>query len=282
MSTNAIVKIQTATIENVSFSEAKRNKQGGIGVSIKYAGQNMQLRLPKMSVPGGLSQRDNEQTGGTSYSLAVTLKGCDSYAKERSSGTDDISKLYNFLLDLDAKVIQTAVENSSKWFGKKRGEESIRDSFKSILSVSQDKVDDQWVPNGKYAPSLRVKVPVYEGRVDMDAIDPKGNPIYITPDSLTSLFPKGVETGLCVTGSIYVVGQSFGVTWRIRHAQVFPSVRQTAASIFMDEENLDEEEEAPAQMEVSQSQVEEPAPAPAVAEAPATTAGRKRRVAVPT
>ena len=81
MSTNAIVNASTASIENVSFSEAKRNKQGGLGVSIKYDNQPFQLRLPKMAFPGGLLQREDEKTGNVSYSLIGSLKGCDPYAK---------------------------------------------------------------------------------------------------------------------------------------------------------------------------------------------------------
>ncbi len=63
MSTNAIVNIKNANIDRVTFGEAKRNKQGGIGVSIRYDNQNLQLRLPRMAFPGGLIQRQDEKSG---------------------------------------------------------------------------------------------------------------------------------------------------------------------------------------------------------------------------
>jgi hypothetical protein len=285
MSTNAIVNASNATIAQVSFTEAKRNKQGGLGVSFKYDNQNFALRLPRMAFPGGLLQREDEKSGNVSYSLIGSLKGCDPYAKARSTGDDDMSKLYNFLLDLQEKLIQTATENSSKWFGKKRGEESIRDSFneRSILSVSSDKNGDEYVPNGKYPPSFRLKIPVYDGRIAMDAVDASTKPIFLTLDSLRSVFPKGVAANLIVSGSVYIIGQSFGVTWKVTLAQVFPQTRLTAASAFEavpDEEAAEDSATADDAPPAQESQaVDVP-----VTESPAEAApapGRKRRVAVP-
>jgi len=286
MSTNAIVNVTNALIDRVSFTEAKRNKQGGLGVSLKYDGQNFALRLPRMNFPGGLLQREDEKSGNVSYSLIGSLKGCDPYAKERSAGEDDMSKLYNFLLDIQTKLIQAATENSVKWFSKKRGEESIRDSFndRSILSVSSDKVGDGYVPNGKYPPSFRLKIPVYDGRIAMDVVDSTTKPVYLTLESLRSVFPKGVGANLIVSGSVYIIGQSFGVTWRVSMAQVFPQTRLTAASAFEAVPDADDEDadEAP-----TESQPEVPAVADAP-EAPSESAGgapapagRKRRVAAP-
>lgn len=280
MSTNAIVSVTNANSALLSFSEAKRNKQGGLGVSFKYDNQNFSLRLPRMAFPGGLLQREDEKTGNVSYSLIGSLKGCDPYAKARSVGDDDMSKLYNFLLDLQEKLILAAAENSTKWFGKKRGEESIRDSFneRSILSVSSDKVGDEYTPNGKYPPSFRLKIPVYDGRISMDVVDSSTKPVLLTLESLRSVFPKGVAANLIVSGSVYIIGQSFGVTWRVSMAQVFPQTRLTAASAFeavAEEEAPTETEEAPAQ----ETPAEE---APVTESSPAVpAAGRKRRVAAP-
>jgi hypothetical protein len=284
MSTNAIVNASNANIALLSFTEAKRNKQGGLGVSFKYDNQNFALRLPRMAFPGGLLQREDEKSGNVSYSLIGSLKGCDPYAKARSTGDDEMSRLYNFLLDLQEKLIQAATENSTKWFGKKRGEESIRDSFneRSILSVSSDKNGDEYIPNGKYPPSFRMKIPVYDGRISMDAVDASTKPIFLTVDSLRSVFPKGVAANLIVSGSVYIIGQSFGVTWRVSMAQVFPQTRLTAASAF--EAVPDEEAEEENTENVTPAQEVEVAVEVPAMEAPAESApvpNRKRRVAAP-
>lgn len=298
MSTNALVlPVSKLDINRVSFVVGQAKNGRNPSINIKYDGQNFQMRLPRMKFPGGVLIRDTEQNDSKTYTLIGSLSGCDPYAKEHSTSTDDTAKFYNFLLDLEEKIIAAAVENSVKWFGKKRSEEAIRDGFKKLMRVSVDKVDGEYVPNGKYPPSLTIKVPVYDGRVSMDIIDNRGNPIYVTPASLTSVFPKAVESNLVVSGSIYIIaGGGFGVTWRLNYAQVFPQARVTAASVFADdiEEEEDETVSAPAStpaparaltsdetaLDVEIPDLPEDAPAPApVPETPAPS-GRKRRVAV--
>jgi hypothetical protein len=245
MSTNAIVNVRNIDINRVSFLIGQAKNGRNPPVSIKYDGQNLQLRLPRMSFPGGVLMRETE--GNTSYTLIGSLKGCDPYGKERAPETDDTAKFYNFLMDMEEKIIAAAVEHSVKWFGKKRSEEAIRDGFKHLMRLSVDKKDGEYVPNGKYPPSITVKVPVYDNRVNTDIIDTKGNPVYVTPASLNSVFPKAVEANLVVSASIYIIaGGGFGVTWRLTYAQVFPQMRQTARNVFMDEEeeHVEETQEA--------------------------------------
>lgn len=234
MSTTATINVSSADSSLLSITEGKKNARGGIAAGFKYDNQNFQLRMPRMAFPGGLLQREDENSGNVSYKLIGSLKGCDPFGQQRATGDDDMSKLYNFLLDVKEKLIQTAVENSAKWFGKKRGEESIRDSFndRSILSLSSDKVGDSYVPNGKYPPSFTMKIPVWDGRVTMDIVDNMKKQVHLTPDSLKSVFPKGIEANLIVDGSIYVIGQSFGVSWRIKNGQIFQKTRVTSADLF--------------------------------------------------
>jgi len=170
-----------------------------------------------------------------------------------------------------------------------RSEEAIRDAFKPILSVSTDKVDGEYVPNGKYPPSFRAKVPVYDNRVSTEIAQASRNPVtYVTPESLTSIFPKGVEANLVVSGSIYAIaGGGFGVTWRLTAAQQFPRFAGTAAQMFHDRRAFTavEDEETPDSGSGSCSENDEdegyggqaqsesaPAPAPAP-----TSAARSRR-----
>jgi hypothetical protein len=289
---NGPIHSNSINVSDVTFQVGQPKAGRNPPISIKYNGNNLLIRLPRVGYPGGCLVREGE-TGAKTYTLIGSLKGADPYAKERSTGGDDIGKLYNLLKDLDEHIIKAAVENSAKWFGKKRSEEAIRDAFKPILSVSTDKVDGEYVPNGKYPPSFRIKIPVYDNRVSTEIVDAHRNPVtYVTPESLTSIFPKGVEANLAVSGSIYVIaGGGFGVTWRLTAAQVFPQVRRTAADMFDDESNApptvveDEETQAPTQTQTqndedsgyggSQAQQSEQAPAPA----PAVRQPRRRPAA---
>ena len=256
MSTNAIISTRNLDISRVSFVVGQAKNGRNASINIKYDGQNIGIRLPRLAFPGGVLSRTDDKTGSVGYSLMGTMKGADPYGKERANDADDIGKLYNFLLDLNEKIVQSATENSVKWFGKKRSEEAIRDGMKALMRLSVDKVDGEYIPNGKYPPSMVLKVPVYDGRVNVDIVDSKGNPTYVTPQSLSGVFSKGVEANIAVSASIYVMaGGGFGVTWRVSHAQVFQQSRVTAASIFSDSIQ-DEDEDAPT------DQVPAPAPSP--------------------
>lgn len=250
-------------------------------INMKHEGQSFQLRLPgKIKIPSGLWVREDQQTGVKSYTLSVPLDGCDKFGKDRSTDGSDNGALFNFLLDLEEAVVQQALENSTKWFGKKRSLEAIRDSFSKIVSVSTDLVNGERVPNGKYPPSFRVKIPVYDGSVKSDIADGNGNPIYATPDSIVSVFPKGVSASLVISGSVYTIsGGSFGVTWKLTFARVYPQTKLTAKDVFKDETADEEDQDEEAQVEDAPAQVAAPVVETVQTEEPVqekTTSRRKK------
>lgn len=164
--------------------------------------------------------------------------------------------------------------------------------MKQFISPSVEKVDGAWVASGKYPPSLKMKVPVYDGRVAMDVTDSTGRPVEVTTDNLQQVFPKRVEASVVVSPGIYVSGQGFGVTWRVSYAKVSPPQRTTAADIFRDEidqevktatavpiQQDDQEEAEIEQEEVSVPMMEESPSAPP-APVPAAAAAKNRRRAV--
>jgi len=276
------ISIRNLDINKVSFVPGPAKPGRNPSINLKYDGQNMQILVPRLGFPGGVMVRTDDKSGATTYTLMGTLTGCDNYAKERAPDGTDVQKFYNFLVDLEERIISAAVENSVKWFGKKRSEEGIREGFNRVIGTSKDNVDGEWVPNGKYPPSFKAKVPVYDGRVSTEIVDGNRNPLYATPESLTSIFRKGVEGNLVVSGSIYVIaGGGFGVTWRLNTAQVFARAQLSAADIFSveDDEGATPVGDVPDVADVEESQrpstPQDQATSPVAPVAPA----RKRRVA---
>ena len=289
MATNAIITSANLDISKVTFGEIRMNKAGGKSVPIKYNGQNLQFRVPKMMYPMGINIKDTD-SGATTYQLSATLKGCDPYAKERASADlGDVGNLYNFLLDMQEKLLDTAAANSGRWFGKTRDRNVLSALMKSFISPSVEKVNGEWVPSGKYPPSFRMKVPVYDGVVSMSVVDGTGKPVEVDTENIASVFPKRVEASLAISPSVYVSGQGFGVTWRVTHARVSPPNRLTAADVFADE--IDEEvsvkpvaRSSPVQEEEHEEEHEEeevsvPVATPAPAPAPSVGVKNRRRAA---
>jgi len=293
MSTNAIISQSNLDINKITFGDIRMNKAGGKSIPIKYNGQNLQIRLEKATYFQGVNVK--ETPNGTSYEMKLSLRNCDPYAKDRANAdAGSIGTLYNFLLDLQEKVIQEAVKNSKKWFGKDRSEPLVRETMKLFLAPSVERVNGEWVPSGKYPPGLKMKVGVYDGRVAMDVADHTGKPIAVDVDNITEVFPKRVEASVAVTPSIYVTGTGFGVTWRVTFARVSPPQRMTAADVFKDE--IEEESKNPpaaagayeygttetTEEEHQEEEVSVPFVETAPAPAPAPTAPKsRRRVAAP-
>lgn len=288
MATIAIVSSSNLDINKVTFGDIRLNKAGGKSVPIKYNGQPLQIRLEKTSYPMGVNVKDTEN--GTSYTMSLTLKGCDPYAKERAGPElGSTGNLYNFLQDLQTKVLDSAEQNSSKWFSKTRSRSVLEDTMKMFISPSVEKVNGEWVPSGKYPPSLKMKVPVYDGRVAMDVTDSLGKPVEVTTENIQQVFPKRVDASVVVSPGIYVSGQGFGVTWRVSYAKVSPPQRTTAADIFRDEieqevntatavpiQEIEEGEVEQEEMTVPMMEETPTAPAPA----PAPAAKNRRRAVV--
>lgn len=283
MSTIAIVSSSNLDINKVSFGDIRLNKAGGKSVPIKYNGQPLQIRFDKTVYPMGVRVTENEN--GTTYNMSLTLKGCDPYAKDRAGPeAGSVGTLYNFLQDLQKKILDTAETNSTKWFGKSRSRSVLEDTMKQFISPSVEKVNNEWVASGKYPPSLKMKVPVYDGRVAMDVTDSYGKPVEVTTDNIKSVFPSRVEASVVVSPGIYVSGQGFGVTWRVSYAKVSPPQRTTAADIFRDEIEQEVstatavpmEETEVEQEEISVPMMEETPTAPPTP-APAASAQKNRR-----
>ena len=288
MATIAIISSANLDISKISFGDIRLNKAGGKSVPIKFNGQPLQIRLEKTAYPMGVNVKENEN--GISYTMSLTLKGCDAYAKERAGPeTGGVGNLYNFLQDLQMKVLDSAETNSVKWFGKTRSRSVLEDTMKQFISPSVEKVNGEWVASGKYPPSLKMKVPVYDGRVAMDVTDSTGRPVEVTPDNIGQVFPKRVEASVVVSPGIYVSGQGFGVTWRVSYAKVSPPQRTTAADIFRDEieQELNTTTAAPIQQdpqeyhedEAEQEEISVPFVETPTAPAPAPAAKNRRRVA---
>lgn len=290
MATNAIIPATSLDASKVTFGDIRMNKAGGKTVPIKYNGQNLQIRIPEDTYPMGINIKEGEN--GTTYTMSLALKGCDPFAKEQAGADAGLhGKLYNFLLDMQDRLLSAAEANSSKWFGKSRNRSVLEELMKQFVSPSVEKVNGEWVPTGKYPPSFRMKVPVYNGEVTMDVVNGEGKPVEITTDNLAQVFPKRFRASLVVSPSVYVSGQGFGVTWRVSFARVVPPQRLTAAQVFADEiqeevktaaasgftgENYDQEqvEETEQEIEVEETPTAPPAPAPTPA-----AAKNRRRVA---
>jgi hypothetical protein len=239
---NRTQPIKSINVEDITFQVGKAQAGRSPSVAMKLKGQPFNIGLRNMRAPGGMNRRENEGAPDA-FTLMVSLPGCPrdglglATAEAVADGSGDLTDaqaFYNFLRALEPKMLAAATESSAKWFGRTRTQAAVEDGLKRLVNISSTKVGGDYVPNGKYDPSFRVKIPIYDNQVKCAVEDSSKNPVYLgSPDDLMTAFPKGAGLNLVLSGNIYILaGGGFGVTWRLGAAQVFPPSRPRLTDFF--------------------------------------------------
>lgn len=213
-----IKTFNTFDINNLVFSAIRKNASGGKMSYINVAGGGKaHFELPVLRTPFGLSSYTDQKTNVTSYSLDISL---------------DDQTILDQLKAIENRVLDHVCNHSDEFLGKKYSSDVIRDVlFKSCVRESKD---------GKYAPTLKLKILTRDGKFVPEAYD--------TTKCITSLdtLQKGQRVKTIVDfNQIWVVDNKFGITVRLLQALLFPT-NQLKGCVFDDfvEEVVDEEEDA--------------------------------------
>ena len=292
----------TYKLSDVDIASTKLNKSGGKSANILYKPTKKALYL-NMQVPlltwGATSFKD-PQSGKETFDLALQFP-----RKDYSSAETD--KLLANMQALENKIKTEAIQNSMAWFNKKTmTPEVIEALWTPMLKYPKDPATGE--PDVTKAPTLKVKMPCWEGKFDCEIYDPAGNMLF--PDLRSGatpieLIPKGVNiVAIIQCGGLWFANGKFGCTWRLFQAVVQPKpsmkgkclisvsadLTPVAAAVVssmtsppqanddddeqgvevQDDEEEEEQDDAPA---VVEAPVPAPAPAPViVAPAPAVVA----------
>ena len=80
----------------------------------------------------------------------------------------------------------------------------------------------------------------------MDIIDDEDNDVILkSPSDLPDAFGKGCGASIIAQGSIYIIGQGFGLTWKPSFVKVSKRRRQTARDLFREDQDDGEKVSAP-------------------------------------
>jgi hypothetical protein len=131
-------------------------------------------------------------------------------------------ELQAMMAELEEKIVNDAFANSRDWFGKKYSSlEVVKEFWTPILKYPKNKEDGSY--DTTRAPTIKVKLPFWDGQAKFDLFDLKSNPIYPndsgpTPDELVQKGSNVCCTLLC--GGVWITGSKFGVTWKLSQAAV--------------------------------------------------------------
>ena len=158
-----ITKFSNFTTDIVHFGAAKPNSRGGKNVPLfDKNGNKLVLALPK-SACWGMNENVDEASGRKSYSVNLRLSN-------GSTITDTFKTFEDW-------VVSECVSHGKEWFGKSNmSEDVVRALFYPVLKYPKDKSSGE--PDTDRDPSVKLKVPYWEGDFKTELYNMKGEPLY--------------------------------------------------------------------------------------------------------
>ena len=224
-----ITKAKTFQPTQVAYKPPKVNTRGGKNVQCQLNGHPIVLQFPLM-LTWGVNERVDEQSGRVSYDMALQ------FGKDSAS----VVKFQEALRQFQEKVLNDAVSKSREWFGKAKLSREVAEAMMYPILKYPKKKDGSGEPDYERYPTLKLKVPYWDGKFNVELYDLKKKALYL-PRIPGALGPQGDKTpvdvipkashvkGLLACTGVWMAGGRFGVTWKLMQAGVRPPVRIVGA-----------------------------------------------------
>jgi hypothetical protein len=219
-SSPVVVSVNEWTPTQVKFMQPKINERGGKSINIISGQTNRSLHISTpLLMTWGISDFIDEKTGESDGKYSMTLNfPNEEYATPQSR------EFLQKLKDFENTILDAAVKNSEVWWGEEMSREVAKHTFFPFIKYSKSK-ETKKIDLTK-PPSIRAKVPYYDGRWAVEIYDPQMKTLFpcenpnITP---IDLVPK-LSSVACVLqcGGIWIGGKGWGLTWKLIQCIVKP------------------------------------------------------------
>tara|TARA_B110000285_G_C15007933_1_gene554856 strand:- start:30 stop:884 length:855 start_codon:yes stop_codon:yes gene_type:complete len=189
---------------------------GGKSVNIYNNKTNKYLQL---STPLMLTWGVSDYEGNEKYEMALQFP-----SEEYLTGPKEAFMVK--MKEYEAKLKADAITYSKEWFGKaKMSEEVIEALWSPMLKYPKNKETGEF--DYSRSPTLRLKVPFYDGVWKCEIYDTNEEMVFPNPSNpaITPLdvIQKGSNTALVIqSGGLWFANGKFGTTWRLMQAVVQP------------------------------------------------------------
>jgi len=215
-----IVDATQLNINAIKYSSPKANASGGKSINILNKQTNSGLRLSTpLMLTWGASDFTDPNTGKGNGKFEMSLQFPSEDYK-----TEDASLFLKNMVDLENKIKSDALTFSKEWFGKVHRNSDVVDAlYTPMLKYSKDKSTGE--PDFSKPPTLRVKIPIWEGVWKCEIYDEDGNKMFPSLDSSVlspiDFIQKGTNVAVLMQcGGIWFANGKFGVTWKLLQAVV--------------------------------------------------------------
>ena len=218
-STPVVISSSEWVPEKVKYMPPKVNERGGKSINIISTQSNRSLHFSTpMMMTWGVADfiGDNGESDGK-YSISLNFPN----EEYRKPATDAFLQK---LKDFENRILDDAVKNSELWWGEEMSREVCKHTFFPFLKYSKNKDTKKIDPTKP--PSIRAKVPYYDGKWNVEIYDTKETRIFPSEnDMLTPVdFIPKLSQVACVLqcGGIWIGGKGWGLTWKLIQCVVKP------------------------------------------------------------
>jgi hypothetical protein len=210
----------TYNLSDVDIASPKLNKSGGKAANLLYKPTKKALYL-NLQVPmltWGAQMFKDTQSGKETFDLAIQFPRSDYSTPETDILLSKFQALENY-------IKSEAIRNSMAWFNKKTmTAEVIEALWTPMLKYSKDPSTGE--PDMTKAPTLKVKLPLWDGKFQCEIYDTNGSMLYPdakSPNTPVDLITKGMNiVAIIQCGGLWFANGKFGCTWRLFQTVVQP------------------------------------------------------------
>ena len=167
----------------------------------------------------GVNEWPAEGGGNPKYDFSLQFPS-EEYA------TPNAAKFLENMKAFEEKLKADAVENSKEWFGKASMSREVVDAlFTPMLRYPKNQETGE--PDTSRSPTLRVKIPFWDGAFNVEVYDLENRLVFPNDDdsSVTpvNLIQKGSNVATIIqNGGIWFANGKFGTTWKLVQCMVKP------------------------------------------------------------
>lgn len=171
----------------------------------------IKFQIPRMYMPFGIS--------GFTPAFGATKFNIDFSMKNWNVENNYVKKFYDFLKEVEGRVIDRVFELSEEIFGKQLSRNEVLDCFNSNIKPA----------NGPYDPKFRVKI---DGGANIYNL----NNVIMEGELVEGLYKGFTGAALIEMGNIYFFNKKFGIVWKVNQIKVFEPERMHGFSFGDDVE----------------------------------------------
>ena len=206
-------------VNNLMYTAPKATAQGAKCINIlnKATKSGLRISTPLMLTWGASDFVDDKGVSNGRYDMSLQFPG-EEYK------TEDTTSFLNNMLALENKIKADALTYSKDWFGKQyKSADILEELFSPMLKYPKIKGTKE--SDFSKQPTLKIKVPEWEGVWRSEIYDEDGNKLYpsIENPGVTPLdyLKKGTNVACLIQfAGIWIVNGKFSASWKLVQAVV--------------------------------------------------------------